>query len=96
VSTTPPRRERERMVIASKLTMARAPDNPNFEGNPRLKHGAVSSLRQLGTDRLDLLYLHGWYMTTQPDEVMRGLDDLVQVNHAVAYPSPGDETVEIR
>jgi aryl-alcohol dehydrogenase-like predicted oxidoreductase len=36
------------------------------------------SLKQLATDRVDLLYLHGWDMTTGPDEVMRALDDLVR------------------
>jgi aryl-alcohol dehydrogenase-like predicted oxidoreductase len=36
------------------------------------------SLKQLATDRIDLLYLHGWDMTTRPDEVMRALDDLIR------------------
>ncbi|WP_294173993.1 aldo/keto reductase [uncultured Sphingomonas sp.] len=35
------------------------------------------SLRQLDTDWIDLFYLHGWDFTTRPDEVMRGLNDLV-------------------
>lgn len=36
------------------------------------------SLRQLGTDRIDLFYLHAWDFTTHAEEVLRGLDDLVR------------------
>lgn len=74
------RDKRERMVLASKFTMARDPGDPNSGGNHRLNmvRSLEQSLRQLGTDRVDLLYLHAWDLTTQPDEVMRGLDDLVR------------------
>ena len=37
-----------------------------------------TSLRQLATDRIDLLYLHAWDFTTAVEEVMRALDDLVR------------------
>ncbi len=72
--------KRERIVLATKFTMARDPGNPNSGGNHRLNmvRSVEQSLRQLDTDRIDLLYLHAWDMTTQPDEVMRGLDDLVR------------------
>ncbi|WP_309486607.1 aldo/keto reductase [Sinorhizobium sp. 8-89] len=72
--------KRERLVIATKFTMAREPGNPNSGGNHRLNmmRSVEQSLRQLGTDRIDLFYLHGWDFTTQPEEVMRGLDDLVR------------------
>ena len=72
--------KRDRIVLATKFTMARQPGNPNSGGNHRLNmlRSVEQSLRQLNTDRIDLLYLHGWDMTTQPDEVMRGLDDLVR------------------
>ncbi|SCF90725.1 Aldo/keto reductase family protein, partial [Streptomyces sp. DconLS] len=36
------------------------------------------SLRRLGTDYLDLLYLHVWDFRTPVEEVLRGLDDLVR------------------
>ncbi|KRR04905.1 aldo/keto reductase [Bradyrhizobium valentinum] len=73
--------KRDRIVLATKFTMAREPGNPNSGGNHRLNmlRSVEQSLRQLNTDRIDLLYLHGWDMTTQPDEVMRGLDDLVRL-----------------
>ncbi|HYG88317.1 MAG TPA: aldo/keto reductase [Azospirillum sp.] len=72
--------KRERIVLATKFTMAREPGNPNAGGNHRLNmlRSLEQSLRQLDTDRVDLFYLHGWDMTTQPDEVMRGFDDLVR------------------
>ncbi|MGK6316413.1 aldo/keto reductase [Neorhizobium sp. DT-125] len=72
--------KRERVVLATKFTMAREPGNPNAGGNHRLNmvRSLEQSLRQLDTDRIDLFYLHGWDFTTQPDEVMRGLDDLIR------------------
>ncbi|WP_347337067.1 aldo/keto reductase [Bradyrhizobium retamae] len=71
---------RERIVLATKFTMAREPGNPNSGGNHRLNmvRSVEQSLRQLNTVRIDLFYLHGWDMTTQCDEVMRGLDDLAR------------------
>lgn len=74
------RDKRERVVLASKFTMAREPGNPNSGGNHRLNmlRSVEQSLRQLGTDRIDLFYLHSWDCTTQPEEVMRALDDLVR------------------
>ncbi|TBC86574.1 aldo/keto reductase [Rhizobium leguminosarum] len=72
--------KRERIVLATKFMMAREPGNPNSGGNHRLNmvRSVEQSLTQLGTDRIDLLYLHAWDMTTRPDEVMRALDDLVR------------------
>lgn len=72
--------KRERIVLATKFTMARHPGNPNSGGNHRLNmlRSVEQSLRQLATDRIDLLYLHAWDMTTRPEEVMRALDDLVR------------------
>ncbi|MDC7675538.1 aldo/keto reductase [Asticcacaulis machinosus] len=74
------RDKRERIVLATKFTMARDPGNPNSGGNHRLNlvRSVEASLRQLETDRIDLLYVHAWDFTTTPDEVMRGLDDLIR------------------
>jgi aryl-alcohol dehydrogenase-like predicted oxidoreductase len=60
--------------------MARDPGNPNSGGNHRLNmiRSVETSLAQLATDRIELLYLHAWDFTTQPDEVTRGLDDIVR------------------
>lgn len=74
------RDKRERMIVATKYTMARDADNINSGGNHRLNlvRSVEASLRQLATDRIDLLYVHAWDFTTTPEEVMRALDDLVR------------------
>ncbi|UHD46501.1 aldo/keto reductase [Aureimonas altamirensis] len=79
--------KRERVVLATKFTMARDPGNPNSGGNHRLNmvRSVEQSLRQLGTDRIDLFYVHAWDMTARPDEVMRALDDLVR-SGKILYP----------
>ena len=79
------KRKRDRLVIATKFTMARDPGNPNSGGNHRLNivRSVEQSLRQIDTDRVDLLYLHGWDFTTRPDEVLRALDDLVRLGKVV-------------
>ncbi|MFC0634237.1 aldo/keto reductase [Brevundimonas balnearis] len=70
---------RDRIVLATKFTMARDPRNINSGGNHRFNmvRSVEASLRQLDTDRIDLLYVHAWDFTTSPEEVMRALDDLV-------------------
>ncbi|WP_409311257.1 aldo/keto reductase [Pectobacterium sp. B1J-3] len=72
--------KRERIVLATKFTMARDANNINSGGNHRLNlvRSVEESLRQLDTDRIDLLYLHAWDFTTPPDEIVRTLDDLVR------------------
>ncbi|ANF57598.1 aldo/keto reductase [Halotalea alkalilenta] len=72
--------KRERIVLSTKFTMAREPGNPNSGGNHRanLVRSVEASLRQLDTDRIDLLHVHAWDFTTTPEEVMRALDDLVR------------------
>jgi len=72
--------QRDRLVLATKFTMARDPSNINSGGNHRynMVRSVETSLRQLDTDRIDLLYVHAWDFTTRPDEVMRALDDLVR------------------
>jgi aryl-alcohol dehydrogenase-like predicted oxidoreductase len=72
--------KRNSLVLATKFTMARDPANINSGGNHRynLVRSVETSLRQLDTDRIDLLYVHAWDFTTRPDEVMRALDDLVR------------------
>lgn len=79
------KQKRERLVVSTKFTMAREPGNPNSGGNHRLNmvRSVEASLRQLDTDRIDLLHLHAWDFTTSPDEVMRGLDDLVRSGKVV-------------
>ncbi|RMQ50287.1 Oxidoreductase [Pseudomonas cichorii] len=72
--------KREQLVVSTKYTMARDPGNPNSGGNHRLNltRSVETSLKQLDTDRIELLYLHAWDFTTSAEEVMRALDDLVR------------------
>lgn len=74
------RDNRESLVLATKYSMLRRPDDPNSGGNGRKSMiGSVeASLRNLNTDYLDLLYLHAWDFTTPVEEVLRGMDDLVR------------------
>jgi aryl-alcohol dehydrogenase-like predicted oxidoreductase len=72
---------REQFVIATKYTLTK-PDStdPNSGGNSRknMRQSVERSLRRLKTDYIDLYYLHMWDYMTPVEEVMRGLDDLVQ------------------
>ena len=72
--------KRDRLVVSTKFTMARDPSDPNSGGNHRmnLMRSVETSLKQLDTDRIELLYLHAWDFTTGAEEVMRTLDDLVR------------------
>ncbi|MEA5365396.1 aldo/keto reductase [Amycolatopsis sp., V23-08] len=74
------RDRRDSLVLATKYTTLRRPGDPNSGGASRKSlFGAVeTSLRQLNTDYIDLLYLHVWDPTTPVEEILRGLDDLVQ------------------
>jgi aryl-alcohol dehydrogenase-like predicted oxidoreductase len=72
--------DRDRWVIATKYTLTSRRDDPNAGGNHRknLVRSLEASLRRLGTDRVDLLWLHMWDQTTPIEEVMRALDDQVR------------------
>ena len=54
-------------------------DDPNGGGNSRksMVQTLEGSLRRLGTDYVDLLWLHMWDGMTPVEEVVRALDDLV-------------------
>ena len=74
------RQARDRLVLASKYSFNLGDANPNGGGNGRknLLRAVEGSLKRLGTDHLDLYYLHAWDQITPIDEVMRTLDDLVR------------------
>ena len=71
---------RERMVIATKYGYNAESGNPNAGGNHRknLLRALEGSLKRLGTDYIDLYYLHTWDRVTPVDEVMRAMDDAVR------------------
>ncbi|HEY9104351.1 aldo/keto reductase [Chitinimonas sp.] len=74
------REARDKVVLASKFTFNLGDKNPNAGGNGRknILRAVESSLKRLGTDYLDVYYLHAWDQITPAEEVMRTLDDLVR------------------
>ncbi len=74
-------RDRDRWVIATKYTLTVDRTDPNAGGNHRksLVRSLEQSLRRLGTDYLDLLWLHMRDATTPVEEVVRALDDQVRL-----------------
>lgn len=73
--------DRERIVLATKYTLAMDPIDPNACGNHRknMMQSVEASLKRLGTDYLDLLWVHAPDGLTPIEELMRGLDDLVRM-----------------
>src|SRR5919202_1230245 len=73
--------ERERVGGATKYTLTTRPDDPNAGGNHRknLVQSLEASLRRLGTDYVDLLWLHMRDGITPIDEIVRALDDQVRL-----------------
>jgi aryl-alcohol dehydrogenase-like predicted oxidoreductase len=71
---------RDELVLATKYTLPTRPSDPNSGGNHRksMMRSIEGSLSRLGTDYIDLFYLHAWDFTTSVEEVLRGLDDLVR------------------
>lgn len=73
------RGHREQMVVATKYSNATPGTDPNIAGNHRknMMQSVEASLKRLGTDYIDLYWLHIWDGLTPVDEVMRAFDDLV-------------------
>lgn len=72
--------KRDRMVVATKYTLAMDHADPNTAGNHRknLVRSVEDSLRRMKTDYIDLLWVHAWDDYTPMSETLRGLDDLVR------------------
>ena len=71
---------RERIVLATKYSLTARPGDANASGNHRksMVRSVEASLTRLGTDYIDLLYLHVWDGMTPVDEILRAFDDLVR------------------
>lgn len=73
--------KREEVVIASKVFYGDGQsDSPNTRGLSRkaIFHQVEQSLKRLGTDYIDLLYIHRWDYDTPIEETMEALHDLVR------------------
>ncbi|MBK0399806.1 aldo/keto reductase [Limibaculum sp. M0105] len=68
--------ERDRIVLTSKVGMSR-PGVPGGLGRRHVRESVEQSLRRLGTDRLDVLFVHRFDPDTPVEETLRTLDDLV-------------------
>jgi aryl-alcohol dehydrogenase-like predicted oxidoreductase len=71
---------RERVVLATKYSLAAPGSDPNVAGNHRknMMQAVEASLKRLQTDYIDLYWVHIWDGITPVEEVMRGLDDMVR------------------
>src|SRR5215216_4281463 len=72
--------DRERWVLATKYSLAMRPDDPNSGGTHRksLRQSLEASLRRLGTDYVDVYWVHIWDDLTPLEEVVQALDDAVR------------------
>ncbi|WP_019053849.1 aldo/keto reductase [Sphingobium xenophagum] len=70
--------KRDRALISTKAAF-RVGEGANDVGSSRyhLVRAAEASLRRLGTDHIDLYFMHGFDATTPVDETLRALDDLI-------------------
>ena len=71
--------DRDRWVLATKYASSTRPEDPNAGGAHRknLVRAVEASLRRLGTDYVDVYWVHVWDVFTPVDEVVRALDDVV-------------------
>ena len=79
--------DRERHVVTTKFTNTipsmlnpEVRDHPNGGGNHKksMVQSVENSLKRLHTDYIDLLWIHLWDYTTDIEDVMRNVNDLVQ------------------
>jgi aryl-alcohol dehydrogenase-like predicted oxidoreductase len=79
--------ERDELVIASKVHFPMGPGvNDRGLSRRHIQLAVEASLRRLGTDRLDLYFVHGFDELTPMDETLRALDDLVH-SGKILYPA---------
>ena len=69
---------RDKVLISTKATFPMG-DGPNELGSSRhhLVRACEASLRRLGTDHIDIYFMHGFDALTPVEETLRALDDLI-------------------
>lgn len=71
--------ERDDLVITSKCFNPTSEDINARGGNRRhIPRAVEASLRRLGTERLDVLFMHRWDPVTPLEDTLRALEDLVR------------------
>ena len=71
--------ERDELVVTSKCFVPTGPDINARGGSRRhITRAVEASLTRLGTDRLDVLFMHRFDPITPLEETLRGLEDLVR------------------
>ena len=70
--------KRDKVMLSTKATFSMGP-NANQHGSSRhaLLRECEASLKRLGTDHIELYYMHGFDALTPVEETLRALDDLV-------------------
>jgi aryl-alcohol dehydrogenase-like predicted oxidoreductase len=70
---------RDQLLVSTKATFAMG-EGPNDSGASRyaLVRACEASLKRLGTDYIDVYYMHGFDAITPVDETLSALDDLVR------------------
>ncbi len=70
---------RDKVLLSTKATFSMG-DGPNDKGSSRhhLIKACEDSLKRLGTDYIDLYFMHGFDALTPVDETLRALDDLTR------------------
>jgi aryl-alcohol dehydrogenase-like predicted oxidoreductase len=72
--------DRDRWVLSTKYVLNQRPADPNAGGSHRknLVRSLEASLQRLGTEYVDVLWVHIWDAFTPVEELMRALDDVVR------------------
>jgi aryl-alcohol dehydrogenase-like predicted oxidoreductase len=88
--------QRDSFVLATKYSLSTRAGDLNAGGNHRknLVQALEASLRRLGTEHVDVLWLHAWDYLTPVEEVARALDDQVRAGK-VLYVGVSDTTAWI-
>jgi len=78
---------RDQLVLTTKAYFPTGP-GPNERGSSRyhLIQSVEASLKRLGTDRIDIFFLHRWDESSDLEETLRGLELLVRAGKIV-YPA---------
>jgi aryl-alcohol dehydrogenase-like predicted oxidoreductase len=78
---------RDRLVVSTKSGFSRSEGHPMHGGNGafNIRAGIEGSLKRLGTDRIDLYWMHVWDRTTPAEEVLNTLANAVAQGKILYY-----------